>query len=123
MNIEACEYRNAFLRYKPDIAVVTNIDPDHLDFFKTEAAYTEAFHVFARSAQCLVMLADEARKKEMIGLAPTTVLVSSDFFEIIGESFNAIQPGKYFYSLPILLVPGDHIRLDADLAYAVSQLL
>lgn len=123
MNIEACEYRNAFLRYKPDIAVVTNIDPDHLDFFKTEAAYTEAFHVFARSAQCLVMLADEARKKEMIGLAPTTVLVSSDFFEIIGEAFNTIQPGKYSYSLPNLLVPGDHIRLDAQLAYVTSQLL
>ena len=63
MNIEACEYRNAFLKYTPDIAVVTNIDPDHLDFFKTEAAYTEAFHVFARSAKCLVMLADEAEKK------------------------------------------------------------
>ncbi len=63
MNIEACEYRNAFLKYHPDIAVVTNVDPDHLDFFKTEAAYTEAFHVFARSAKCLVMLTDEAQKK------------------------------------------------------------
>lgn len=63
MNIEACEYRNAFLKYHPDIAVVTNVDPDHLDFFKTEAAYTKAFHVFARSAKCLVMLADEAQKK------------------------------------------------------------
>lgn len=66
MNIEACEYRNAFLKYKPDIAVVTNIDPDHLDFFKTEAAYAEAFHTFARSAKCLVMLTDEATKKDMI---------------------------------------------------------
>jgi len=123
MNIEACEYRNAFLKYHPDIAVVTNIDPDHLDFFKTEAVYTEAFHAFARSAKCLVMLADEAKKKGMVGLAPTTVLVSPNYFEIIGETFNTLQPGKYFYSLPALLVPGDHIRLDAELAYVVSQLL
>lgn len=65
MNIEACEYRNAFLKYHPDIAVVTNIDPDHLDFFKTEAAYTEAFHTFARTSRCLVVLADEAEKKGM----------------------------------------------------------
>ncbi len=123
MNIEACEYRNAFLKYHPDIAVVTNVDPDHLDFFKTEAAYTEAFHVFARSAKCLVMLTDEAQKKWMIGLAPTTVLVSDDSFEVVGNPFNTIQPGKYSYILPTLLVPGDHIRLDAQLAYVVSQLL
>lgn len=123
MNIEACEYRNAFLKYHPDIAVVTNIDPDHLDFFKTEVAYTEAFHAFAQSTKCLVILADEAEKKEMIGLAPTTVLVSADSFEVIGESFNEVQPGTYPYMLPILLVPGDHIRLDASLAYVVSQLL
>jgi UDP-N-acetylmuramate-alanine ligase len=83
MNIEACEYRNAFLKYHPDIAVVTNIDPDHLDFFKTEEAYTDAFHVFAHSARCLVILADEAQKKNMLGLAPTTVLVSENSFEVI----------------------------------------
>jgi UDP-N-acetylmuramate--alanine ligase len=123
MNIEACEYRNAFLKYTPDIAVVTNIDPDHLDFFKTEAAYTEAFHTFARTAKCLVMLTDEAEKKGMIGLAPTTVLVSADVFEVRGSAFNGIEPGKYSYTLPALLVPGDHIRLDAQLAYVVSQLL
>jgi UDP-N-acetylmuramate--alanine ligase len=46
MNIEACEYRNAFLHYHADIAVVTNIDPDHLDFFKTEEAYYQAFLKF-----------------------------------------------------------------------------
>lgn len=123
INIEACEYRNAFLHYHPDIAVVTNIDPDHLDFFKTEAAYLEAFHVFARSARCLVMLTDEAEKKGMTGLAPTTVLVSESSFEVRGEAFNDIKPGIYSYTLPLLVVPGDHIRLDASLAYVVSQLL
>ncbi len=59
----------------------------------------------------------------MIGLAPTTVLVSADSFEVIGETFNHIEPGKYSYTLSGLLVPGDHIRLDAQLAYVVSQLL
>lgn len=59
----------------------------------------------------------------MIGLAPTTVLVSADSFEVRGEVFNSIQPGIYPFSLPALLVPGDHIRLDAQLAYVVSQLL
>ncbi len=61
MNIEACEYRNAFLHYRPDIAVITNIDPDHLDFFKTETAYREAFEVFMQQAKCVVMLHNEVQ--------------------------------------------------------------
>jgi UDP-N-acetylmuramate--alanine ligase len=59
----------------------------------------------------------------MIGLAPTTVLVSENSFEVIGVEFNGVIPGKYAYTLPNLRVPGDHIRLDASLAYVVSQLL
>lgn len=62
MNIEACEYRNAFLKYHPDIAVVTNIDPDHLDFFKTEAAYQQAFIQFMGQSRCVVILKDEYEK-------------------------------------------------------------
>lgn len=151
MNIEACEYRNAFLKYKPDIAVVTNIDPDHLDFFKTEAAYQQAFIQFMGQSRCVVILKEEyekiQKKIETVSVAPaeagvylresvmdsrlrgndgemtTLVLVSADYFEIIGDEFNGIQPGKYSYTLPELLVPGDHIRLDAQLAYVVSQLL
>lgn len=123
MNIEACEYRHAFLNYHPDIAVITNIDPDHLDFFKTEAAYFDAFYTFAESAQCVVMLRDEAIKHDMIDFAPTTVLVSDTEYELVGEPFNGKMPGKYPYTLPYLTVPGDHIRLDASLAYVVSQLV
>ena len=33
--VEACEYDGSFLNYKPHIAVVTNIDKEHLDYFKT----------------------------------------------------------------------------------------
>jgi UDP-N-acetylmuramate-alanine ligase len=59
MVIEACEYRNAFLHYHPDIAVITNIDPDHLDFFKTEEAYFESFQKFMEQSRCVVILAEE----------------------------------------------------------------
>ncbi len=34
-----------------------------------------------------------------------------------------MEPGKYPYELPELLVPGGHMRFDASLAYIVSQLL
>ena len=134
MVIEACEYRNAFLNYHPDIAVITNIDPDHLDFFKTEEAYFLAFQEFMGQARCVVMLVDEflalekreERREQRGGFfdnCKTRIIVHPTYFEVIGEPFNYVQPGKYPYTLPTLLVPGDHIRLDASLAYVVSQLL
>lgn len=48
---EADESDASLLRYKPDIAVVTNIEPDHLDFFKTSEAYFKVFDDFAERVQ------------------------------------------------------------------------
>jgi hypothetical protein len=53
----------------------------------------------------------------------TLVLVYAERFEVIGNDFGALVAGTYTYSLPELLVPGSHIRLDASLAYVTSQLL
>lgn len=44
---EADESDGSFLSYSPEVAVVTNIEPDHLDFFHTEEAYREVFGKFA----------------------------------------------------------------------------
>src|SRR6185437_11178690 len=46
--VEADEYKRAFLEYSPSVAVVTNVEPDHLDYYGTDAAYHEAFAAFAR---------------------------------------------------------------------------
>lgn len=44
---EADESDASLLRYSPNIAVITNIEPDHLDFFHTAEAYTQVFTDFA----------------------------------------------------------------------------
>ncbi|HEY7270312.1 MAG TPA: UDP-N-acetylmuramate--L-alanine ligase [Dehalococcoidia bacterium] len=41
--VEADEYDRAFLSYKPSIACVLNLEPDHLDYYKTMDALREAF--------------------------------------------------------------------------------
>jgi UDP-N-acetylmuramate--alanine ligase len=46
--VEADEYKRAFHEYAPFIAVITNVEPDHLDYYGTPSAYHEAFEVFAR---------------------------------------------------------------------------
>ena len=44
---EADESDGSLLQYDPDVAVVTNIESDHLDFFGTDAAYIQVFDDFA----------------------------------------------------------------------------
>lgn len=44
--VEADEYENMFLGLRPDVAVITNIEWDHPDFFKTPEAMVEAFEKF-----------------------------------------------------------------------------
>ena len=46
--IEADEYDNAFLGLYPELAVVTNVEHDHPDFFKTPDALTTAFQQFVK---------------------------------------------------------------------------
>lgn len=43
---EADESDGSLVQYEPDIAVVTNIEVDHLDFFGSEQAYVEVFDAF-----------------------------------------------------------------------------
>ena len=46
--IEADEYDNMFLGLKPNVIVLTNIEFDHPDFFKTEEELLESFKKFVR---------------------------------------------------------------------------
>lgn len=45
--VEADEYDRSFLQLHPDCAVITAMDPDHLDIYKTHEAMTAAYHEFA----------------------------------------------------------------------------
>jgi UDP-N-acetylmuramate--alanine ligase len=49
MVVEADESDGTFLKLPADIAVVTNVDPEHLDHFKTFEAVQEAFRAFVEN--------------------------------------------------------------------------
>ncbi|MDT5064991.1 MAG: UDP-N-acetylmuramate--alanine ligase [Mycobacterium sp.] len=59
---EADESDGSLLEYAPDIAVVTNVEADHLDFFGSEAAYAAVFDEFVarvRPGGALVVCVDD----------------------------------------------------------------
>ena len=45
--LEADEYGRAFHEYEPSVAVITNLERDHLDFYGSDEALQEAFVVYA----------------------------------------------------------------------------
>ncbi len=45
--LESCEYCDSFLNFFPTLAVVLNVEADHLDYFKDLAAVQASFHKFA----------------------------------------------------------------------------
>ena len=49
--VESCEYRRHFLAYYPDYAIITNVDLDHVDYFKDEQDYTHAYEQFSANVK------------------------------------------------------------------------
>src|SRR5580693_1280766 len=69
---EADESDGSFLMYAPDVAVVTNIDADHLDNYGTEQAYRASFADFLariKPGGLLVTAADDPGARDLAGLA------------------------------------------------------
>ena len=45
--LEACEFKESFLHFRPTVAIITNIDEDHLDYYRDIDHIEEAFHKYA----------------------------------------------------------------------------
>src|SRR5438874_3526614 len=70
MVVEADESDGTFLKLPADVAIVTNIDPEHLDHFKTFAAIEQAFEDFVANLPFYgfaVMCTDHAVVQTLVG--------------------------------------------------------
>lgn len=53
--VEACEFKRSFLHIKPYLAVITNVEKDHLDCYKDLTDIQNTFRQFADSAQYVIV--------------------------------------------------------------------
>lgn len=53
--VEADEYDRSFLRLAPEIAVITSLDPDHLDIYGTFESMKDDYRTFAARAKTLIV--------------------------------------------------------------------
>ena len=49
--VESCEFRRHFLAYYPEFAIITNIEIDHVDYFKDEQDYFNAYQEFVKNVK------------------------------------------------------------------------
>ena len=68
--LESCEYCDSFLNFFPTLAVVLNVEADHLDYFKDLADVQKSFHKFAELATSGVLANgdDEHTVQAMAGI-------------------------------------------------------
>ena len=132
--VEADEYQRAFHAYEPDIAVITNVDADHLDLYGTPEAYEEAFLTFAQrvrtggrllaggdneGAARVAAAAEGAFTVETYGLRDTCTWQATDL--ALGESgaaFAVRREGDALGELTVAL-PGEYAVQNTLAAAAV----
>ncbi|MDR2748543.1 MAG: UDP-N-acetylmuramate--L-alanine ligase [Bifidobacteriaceae bacterium] len=65
--IEADESDKSFLNFTPTVSVILNIEPDHLDFYKSEKNFFASFCQFAKSAKdAVIYCADDIEAKKFL---------------------------------------------------------
>jgi len=131
---EADESDGSFLRLTPVIAVVTNIDPEHLDHYGSYEALQEAFASFANripfwglSVLCFdhpgvqAIVPQMTRRQVTYGFAPQADLVA-DAVEVDGTGmrFAVRERGHTLGGIRIRL-PGRHNVLNALATVAVTR--
>jgi UDP-N-acetylmuramate--alanine ligase len=93
--VEADEYDRSFLKLHPSVAVITSMDADHLDIYKTPAAFEDAFVSFSEKVKAGGLLL--AKK----GLAREA---SFDTSKLVTYSLNGT--GASIYAKDITVVNG-----------------
>jgi UDP-N-acetylmuramate--alanine ligase len=67
--VEACEFDRSFWNLQPRVAVITNVDRDHMDYFRDDADLVDAFRGFAQRVKrggVVVLNADDRRAMEAV---------------------------------------------------------
>jgi UDP-N-acetylmuramate--alanine ligase len=134
--MESCEYYDSFLNFTPSVAVILNIDDDHLDYFKDLDGIKNSFRKFAGNVPsngCIVCNYDDENTMEALrpldrelftfgagegarmSLANTRIRGG-------GSDFEALLDGRRFCDVS-LNTPGAHNIQNALAAAAASAAL
>lgn len=120
--LEACEYKRHFLAYTPYYAIITNIELDHIDYYKDISDVVDAFQEYANKAEKMVIACGDdsyTRTLEVnkpiffYGLDEDNDIIAKDVeYHNDGTEFDVFVEGNYYghFDLPLY---GKHMLLNA----------
>lgn len=133
--VEADESDGSFMVYRPEVAIVTNVQPDHLDFYDSFTVVKAAYDAFVRTilpggllVTCVddpgaAALAERARHDGVrvitYGFSTESDVVLSDYASTGLTSSATLTEGGAVHAMT-LGVPGRHNALNAAAAYVAA---
>lgn len=130
---ESCEFNNTFLKMNPDIAVILNIDEDHLDFFGNLENIKKSFRQFAEmTTKTIIYNGDDENTVDTLKGITGKKLISTgrnknnewvaENIDIPGgfhSSYDIYHNGE-FIAKAELSVPGEHNILNSLCAFVAA---
>lgn len=130
--VEACEYRRHFLSYFPDYAIITNVDIDHIDYFKDDADYQLAFEQFVKQVKrAAVIYGDDPRTRALQPKVPCLWYGLNENNNLYAKNlrsfpehieFNVVYHGEDLGEITLPFV-GEHMVLNSLASIGIGLLL
>ena len=125
--LESCEYCDSFLNFAPTLAVILNVEADHLDYFKDLADVEKSFRKFAKlSANGVIANGDDPHVVETLeGMDYTTFglcvqnTVHPENISTDWRHMDVICDGEFYCHLDLKVI-GKHNALNALGAVAAA---
>lgn len=130
---ESCEFNNTFLHMNPDMAVILNVDEDHMEFFKTLDNIKKSFRKFSElTTRTIIYNGDDENTVDLLKGIEGKKLISigrKDSNEWVAK--NEVIPGGFHSEYDIyhngefvckveLSVPGEHNILNSLCAFVAA---
>ena len=128
--LESCEYCDSFLNFFPTLAVILNVDADHLDYFKDLADVQKSFRKFAMlSTGGILANGDDPHVRETLdgldyvsfGLKATNRVTAANICPD-WRHLDVICDGEFYCHLD-LNVLGRHMAMNAIAAAGVAWMM
>lgn len=120
--LESCEYKRHFLEYHPYYAIITNIDLDHVDYYKNIDDVIDAYRSFASLTENIVIACGDDQYTRFLNInkpvfyygidSDNDIIAKEIEYNEDGIHFEVEAEGNYYgtYDLPFY---GKHMLLDA----------
>jgi UDP-N-acetylmuramate--alanine ligase len=117
--LEACEYKRHFLKYNPNTIIITNIDLDHVDYYKNIEEIIKAYQEFSNIAKTIIACGDNIYTKKIKHNNIYYYGINNDnYFQAKNIKYNELgiifdlyinKEFKYKFNLPFY---GEHMLLN-----------